>query len=49
MTYLNPLGLADSANASMRYDVLHKNVYYNVDYSIPKLINGYSINIGYAK
>lgn len=46
---MNGLGLADSANASLRYDVLHKNTYYTVDYNLPKFLNNYSVNVRYEK
>ena len=47
--YVNPLGLADSLSTRIQYDVLRRNTYYNIDYRLPKLIGGYSLNVNYLK
>ena len=34
MDYLNVMGLADTLSTRIRYDVMRRNTYYNVNYRI---------------
>ncbi|KNB46401.1 mitochondrial SAM 50 [Blastocystis sp. subtype 4] len=47
--YLNVLGFADTLSSRIRYDVMRRNTYYNVNYEIPKVFHGCSFNINYLK
>lgn len=49
MDYLNVMGLADTLSTRIRYDVMRRNTYYNVNYRMPKVFRGYSWNINYLK